>query len=103
MHTIDLATADYAGGFNVSERDGDMSVSSFAQPGGGPRKPRTRSAAHTTDCLVTRADGTRYRIAKGTRKASGRKRASVTTTRATVAPETSRVVSSYDARHALSY
>jgi hypothetical protein len=104
MHTIDLSSADYAGGFNVSaERDGTMRVSAFSKANGGRAYPRTRSAAHTTDCLVTRADGTRYRIAKGTRKGASKPRAASTTTVARVAPEAARVVSSYDARHAEQY
>lgn len=105
MHTIDLSAADYVGTFNVRA---DGTVTSFAQPGGGARKPRTRSAAHTTDCLVTRADGTRYRIARnGYRPPSARKRTAVayepkTVTRAAPIAAASRTTD-YDRRHAVGY
>jgi hypothetical protein len=104
MHTIDINAGDYAGTFNVrEERDGTMRVSAFTKPNGGRAYPRTRSAAHTTDCLVTRADGSQYRIAKGTRKGASARKPRTTTTVARVAPEAARVVSSYDARHAERY
>jgi hypothetical protein len=125
MRTIDLSSADYAGGFNISERDGETRVSGFTKANGGRAYPRTRAADTvraadgisfelTSDCLVTRADGTRYRIAKGTRKGasaprkgtSARKPPETTTTpltRADAPIKTTAVVSSYDARHAEQY
>lgn len=105
MQAIDMDAGGYTGSFNVRA---DGSVTSFAQPGGGNRQPRTRSMAHTTDCLVTRADGSQYRIAKGTRNAR-KPRANVArinepkvTTRATTRTAAS-IGSTFDAAHAVSY
>lgn len=48
--------------YNLNQRDGHYSISS-AMRVGGTRKPRSHTVA-LTDCLVTRADGTQYKIAK---------------------------------------
>jgi IS4 transposase len=105
-----MSSAPYAGGFNMRQDvDGTPIVSSFANAGGARKRPRTRAMALTTDCLVTRADGTMYRIDKyasrGTVKARTRTKsrtttpAPVDTSQRALPRSAASIVSSYDARH----
>jgi len=117
-----LPETEYEGSYNLRTLDsGELRVSSTHRANGGRAFPRTRAAGTvraadgngtfqlTSDTLVTRADGTQYRIPRTSRRGGGRKRRnpeytpSPKTVTRVLPTHTNEVASNYDTRHREDY